>query len=141
MMSIKSHGAFDYLIGAILLIAPWLFGLGDIPLARDILFVSGLVLIAYSLLTRYPYGALKFIPTSVHLVLDGIMGVFLIIAPVLFRFQESLTHGQFSLFVLLGMSTLALVALTTPLMIESKPELQAAQAYSPERNLSGQTRA
>ena len=87
-ISSKVHGAMDYIVGVLLIAAPWLFGFyrGGAESMVPILLGAGVLL--YSLLTRYELGLLKVIPFSTHLVLDILGGLFLLVSPWLFGFSN-----------------------------------------------------
>lgn len=84
----RIHGMADYLIGALLIIAPWIFGFSDAGIAAWLPVVLGAGVILYSLLTDYELGAVHTIPMPIHLVLDAAGGVLLAISPWLFGFSE-----------------------------------------------------
>ncbi len=83
------HAYFDYIGGCGLLAAPFVFGFFSVGGAAVIIpMVLGIGLILYSLLTNYELGipGLKFIPMSVHLILDFVACAFLVLSPFLFGF-------------------------------------------------------
>lgn len=82
------HGALDYLIGALLIIAPWVLGFADNGAATWTPVVIGAGVIGYSLFTAYEMGAIKLIPMRVHLWLDGIGGAILAGSPWIFGFAD-----------------------------------------------------
>ncbi|HXF61307.1 MAG TPA: SPW repeat protein [Caldilineaceae bacterium] len=84
----KIHGVIDYLIGLLLIAAPWIFGFADGSAAQWAPIVLGAVVIIYSLLTRYELGAADVIPLNVHLWLDVIGGVVLAASPWAFGFAD-----------------------------------------------------
>lgn len=84
----RVHGALDYLIGALLIVAPWIFGFSDAEVATWLPVILGAGLIAYSLLTDYELGVMRMIPMSVHLMLDLASGVLLAVSPWLFGFDN-----------------------------------------------------
>ena len=77
-------------MGALLIVAPWLFGFADAPdeAATWVPVVLGLGVIAYSLLTDYELGVARKIPMPTHLMLDLGGGVLLALSPWLFGFSE-----------------------------------------------------
>jgi len=79
----------DYLMGALLIVAPWLFGLGRGP-AMWIPIMLGAGALSYSLLTDYELGVVRTIPMPVHLGLDAASGLFLMASPWLFGFASQL---------------------------------------------------
>jgi hypothetical protein len=114
MIPLNTHGILDYVIGAVLVASPYVFGFSQIPEAASVFLALGIGLIAYSLLTRYKYSVLKLVPIPLHMFLDAAIGVFIMLAPSLFAYQALLTTGQYVLHFALGLGTLAFVALTGP---------------------------
>jgi hypothetical protein len=83
----KVHGALDYLVGIALLLAPNIFQFSTVGgAAVAIPRILGVVLIAYSLVTRYEWGALKVVPMYYHLGIDLLASVFLAASPFIFGF-------------------------------------------------------
>jgi hypothetical protein len=112
MIPLRVHNVLDYVIGAVLVLTPYLFGFSDVAAGRNIFLVLGLGLITYSLMTRYYYSVLKIIPVSVHMALDVTSGVLLMLAPSLFGYRGLLTGGQYALHFILGLGAIGLVAFT-----------------------------
>ena len=77
------HGLADYIIGIILLAAPWLFVFHD-PYAKGISLTFGAILILYSLLTDEGPALLRVIPFPIHRTLDFLLGVGLLFSFVQF---------------------------------------------------------
>lgn len=94
------HGVIDYLWGFALLSSPWLFGFADVPEARWVAIVFGVGAILYSVFTAYELGALRILPMSLHLILDGLAGALLAASPFLLGFSDQvyLPHLLFGLF-------------------------------------------
>ncbi|HSI83305.1 MAG: hypothetical protein ACAI35_08245 [Candidatus Methylacidiphilales bacterium] len=80
------HGVMDYLMGALLIAAPWIFGFNPHAIEGMVPIYLGIGAIAYSLMTNYEAGAVKVIPMKVHLLLDIVSGVLLAASPWLFGF-------------------------------------------------------
>lgn len=114
MISLRVHNILDYVIGAVLIIAPWVFGFGEVAMARNLFLFGGVALIVYSLLTNYYYSIAHVIPLGVHMTLDVLLGVLFILAPALFGYRAFLTNGQYAVHVVLGVAAVGLVALTRP---------------------------
>jgi SPW repeat len=114
MFSLKAHNVIDYLVGALLIVSPWLFGFADIPAARVLFLMSGIALIGYSLLTNYYYSVARILPLGVHMTLDAVLGVILILAPALLGYRDQITQSQYVAHVVLGIGAVGLVALTKP---------------------------
>ena len=87
-MSTKTHGILDYVVGALLIVSPWLFGFAAGGAETWIPVILGAAALAYSLCTDYELGAVRIIPMSTHLTLDFLSGAFLAISPWLFGFAE-----------------------------------------------------
>jgi hypothetical protein len=112
MVSLKTHNILDYVGGAVLILAPFLFGFADVNAARNVFMIGGFALIAYSLFTNYYYSLARVIPLGVHMTLDTLNGVLLITAPWIFNYREFLTPGQEYLHYIVGVGVFALVAVT-----------------------------
>jgi hypothetical protein len=88
MIPTRVHGMMDYLMGLLLIVAPWLFGFSDNAPATWVPFVLGIGVIAYSLITDYELGAMRVIPMGTHLMIDILGGIFLAVSPWLFGFAD-----------------------------------------------------
>lgn len=82
------HGYLDYLMGLVLLVAPWLFGFAAGGAETWIPVIIGASVIIYSLFTDYELGAVRRIPMPTHLALDAAGGVLLALSPWLFGFSD-----------------------------------------------------
>lgn len=88
MISTRMHGIMDYIIGALLIAAPWLFGFAREGAETWVPVVLGAGAIFYSLLTNYELGVIKVLPMSAHLGIDIVAGIVLAASPWLFGFAE-----------------------------------------------------
>ena len=86
-LSTRLHGVLDYLMGIVLIVAPWLLGFDD-DAAIWVPVILGAGVILYSLLTDYELGVVRTIPMTTHLTLDVLGGVVLAASPWLFRFSD-----------------------------------------------------
>ncbi len=84
----RVHGMMDYLVGALLVAAPWLFDFDRGGAETWVPVVLGAGAILYSLFTDYEMGAVRRLPMPTHLTLDMASGVLLAISPWLFGFSE-----------------------------------------------------
>ena len=84
----RVHGYLDYLLGAVLLMGPWVFNFDRGGAETWIPVLLGAVVMLYSLFTDYEMGLMKSIPMPVHLWLDGLVGVLLALSPWLFGFSR-----------------------------------------------------
>jgi SPW repeat len=73
----RLHAPLDYIVGAALIAAPWIFQFSEHTAATVIPIVLGIGLIAYSLLTDYELGVWRVFPMSVHNMYDIAAGALL----------------------------------------------------------------
>ncbi len=78
------HGYMDYLLSAFLLLAPTFFDFEGTPAA--LCYGFGVVQITMSLLTRYPMGALQWIPFPIHGSCEMAIAILLASTPWIFNF-------------------------------------------------------
>ncbi len=86
MITTRVHGILDYLVGIVLIAAPWLLGFAAGGAETWIPVLLGAGVIVYSLITDYEFGAMRIMPMSVHLTVDVIGGMFLAVSPWLFGY-------------------------------------------------------
>jgi uncharacterized membrane protein HdeD (DUF308 family) len=84
----KVHAPLDYIVGAALIAAPWIFQFSEHKAATVVPIVLGIGLIAYSLFTNYELGVWKVAPMAVHNVIDVVAGAMLAASPWLFGFAD-----------------------------------------------------
>ena len=84
----RFHGFLDYIVGVVLIAAPWIFQFSDNTAATVVPIVLGIGLIAYSLLTDYELGVARVLPMHVHLLFDIAAGVVLAASPWIFGFAD-----------------------------------------------------
>jgi hypothetical protein len=83
------HGILDYVVGIALIFAPMIFGFSSIGGAAVFIpRLLGVLLIVYSLFTRYELGLFKVISMPYHLTIDFIASLFLALSPWLFGFAN-----------------------------------------------------
>jgi len=82
------HAPLDYIVGAALIAAPWIFQFSDIAAATVISVVLGIGLVAYSLFTDYELGVWRTVPMSVHNLFDVAAGALLAASPWIFGFAD-----------------------------------------------------
>jgi uncharacterized membrane protein YtjA (UPF0391 family) len=86
----RVHGILDYSVGAVLMMAPNIFGFDHLngP-AVWVPRVIGVLSILQSLITRYELGIIKQLPMRMHLTVDYAAGLLLAASPWIFRFYDS----------------------------------------------------
>jgi len=84
----KVHGMLDYLMGILLIVAPWVFNFDRGGAETWVPVILGVSAILYSLVTDYELGAVRKLSMKTHLTLDVISGALLAVSPWLFNFDE-----------------------------------------------------
>ncbi len=84
----KFHAPLDYIVGAALIAAPWIFQFSEHAAATVVAVVLGIGLIGYSVLTNYELGVWKVAPMAVHNLIDVVAGGLLAASPWLFGFAD-----------------------------------------------------
>jgi len=107
----RFHAPLDYIVGAVLIAAPWIFGFSDIGAATAVSIVLGAGLIAYSLVTNYELGVWKVAPMALHNLIDIIAGAVLAASPWLFGYADEGAEVWLP-FVVIGVAAI-LLGLTT----------------------------
>lgn len=120
----RVHGALDYLIGVVLIAAPWLFGFATGGPAQWVPVILGLAVIGYSAVTAYELGLVPLIPVPVHLTIDIVVGIILALSPWLFGFAALVFWPH----LLVGLLEVG-AGLTT----ETRPETVRPTATGPTR--------
>jgi hypothetical protein len=123
LLSTKIHGILDYIVGILLIAAPWLFGFagengqsqqnGEKVLGAEtwVPVILGISAIVYSLFTNYEYGFVsRKISMKTHLTLDFISGIFLAASPWVFGFNEFVYLPH----LILGILEIGAAAMTNP---------------------------
>jgi hypothetical protein len=84
----KTHGYLDYIVGILLIAAPWIFdfAMGGAETWIPVVLGAGMILLA--LMTDYELGAVRRISMRTHLTIDLISGALLAVSPWLFGFAD-----------------------------------------------------
>lgn len=88
MINTRTHGIIDYATGALLLVAPYLFGFANGGIAQWLPQLLGAMTIVMSLFTDYELSISRVIPLRVHLGMDMATGALLAVSPWLFGFAD-----------------------------------------------------
>ena len=108
ILSTRAHGYMDYLMGVLLIAAPWLFGFAQNGAETWVPVILGASAIVYSLMTDYELGASRTISMRTHLTLDLLSGILLAASPWLFGFADYVSTPH----VVLGIAEIAASLMT-----------------------------
>ena len=78
-LSTKAHAVIDYIMGVLLIAAPWLFDFANGGAAQWVSVILGLGMLIYRIVTNYELGMLKILPMNIHLAIDYAAGIILAI--------------------------------------------------------------
>lgn len=92
-LSSRTHTIIGAVVGVVLIVAPWLLGFSDVPVARNVAIAVGIFVLLSELTTRSPASPIKLVPMKTHLVIDVITGIFLAASPWLFGFADDKTNA------------------------------------------------
>lgn len=107
-ISTRVHGMMDYVLGLLLIAAPWVIGFADGGAETWVPVILGAGMIVYSLMTAYEAGVVPMLSMPAHLGLDAAGGLLLLVSPWIFQFAEMIWWPH----VLFGLIELGTVALT-----------------------------
>lgn len=93
ILSPRVHGYLDYLVVAMLLLSPTIFGFVGAPAA--LCYVLAALQAGLTLLTAFPLGVAKLIPFPLHGAVEAVLSVFLLASPWLFGFSQMYTARDF----------------------------------------------
>jgi hypothetical protein len=111
------HGLLEYVAGALLIAAPFLFGF-DSDTATAVAIVAGVLILVVTASSALSTGLIKSIPVQAHVILDYLLAALLIASPFLFGFSDDGTALAF--FIVLGVVHL-LVTIATRFIREPAP--------------------
>src|SRR5215217_2394703 len=84
----KTHGYLDYIMGALLIAAPWIFDFDRGGAETWVPVILGVAMIGLALVTDYELGATRQVSMRVHLTIDLTSGALLAVSPWLFGFAD-----------------------------------------------------
>jgi hypothetical protein len=91
------HGVLIYLVGAALLVSPWIIANDEVVMARLILIVAGLTSLVLGIASKYELGLLRLIQYKEYLLSTMLLGMFVFFSPILFGFVDSTALPHFIL--------------------------------------------
>ena len=132
ILSPRVHGYVDYLVVALFLLAPTLFGFSGVP--ATLAYVLAAVHAGMTLLTAFPLGVAKIIPFPLHGTIEAVVSAFLLASPWLFGFSYDARPRSFYIAsaVLVG-----IVWLITDYRTVPYPTSTGATPYGRERHSLG----
>lgn len=104
------HGILDYVVGVLFIAAPWLFSFDEVGDATALCLVVGVGILLLASTTQWRPSLVNVVPIPVHIVLDVLLGAFLIASSFLFDFQEVAAPRVFTIVV--GVAELLVVVAT-----------------------------
>lgn len=121
----RIHGMLDYLMGALLIAAPWIFDFNRGGAETWVPVILGAGVIMYSLFTDYELGAVRKLSMSAHLMMDLVGGIVLAASPWLFGFSD---------FVYLPHLILGIAEIGAALFTEREPATHADSSHGTGSN-------
>ena len=105
------HAYLDYPVALGLIAMPFILGLGtENPLAFWLSVVTGVAAFILTVLTDHHLGVVRVLPYSLHLAVDGLVGIAFVLAPIVLGFAGI----EFWYYMVLGLTVLAVVGLHQP---------------------------
>lgn len=120
------HGVMDYMVGLLLLIAPWLFDFQNDGAQTIVPMVLGGAALLYSIMTNYELGMIRVLPMRVHLTMDLLSGILLAASPWIWGFNQTvyLPHLILGIFEIL-----ASITTSTRSSVGGRKELYGSHAH------------
>jgi hypothetical protein len=127
MLTTKTHAVLDYLVGILLIAAPWILNFADGGPAQQVPVALGIITIVMSLFTKYELSLFKVIGLRTHLIVDFLGGLFLAVSPWLFQFQDFVYLPH----LIVGIAEIGVVLLTQKTIhVEEKVNAGFKKEYS-----------
>ncbi len=114
LVNTKAQALVNYLLGVILIAAPWIFDFNAGGAVYGTLIFFAVVTWTETAFSRLEYAVIKIIPLKVHLYLDMLLGLFLAASPWLFGFSEE----AFKPHLVFGLTQLVIAVITDRLLYE-----------------------
>ncbi len=104
------HVLIEYGIGLLTILAPFLFSF-DATAAEILAVLTGAGILVFAVLTDAPTGIARTLPVASHVVIDYVLGLFLIVAPFVFGFAGD-DNAATAYFIVFGLLFVMLAVLT-----------------------------
>lgn len=121
ILSTRTHGIMDYLVGALLIAAPFLLDFDRGGAETWVPIIVGAVIILQALMTDFEVGMFKAMSMSMHLSMDYLIGIFLAASPWIFNFDD---------YVYLPHLIVGIMIVLEAMMTRTVPEHGAATRHS-----------
>jgi hypothetical protein len=94
LLSPKMHTIIGFIVGIALIFAPNIFGFSDVGgAAVAVPRIVGVIVLFSELMVRGSFSGMGFVPMSMHLAMDAVLGAFLAVSPWLFGFSDQGTNA------------------------------------------------
>jgi hypothetical protein len=138
-ISTAFYGGLNYILALALIASPWLFGLLNISSAALLIpiYIGWLQLIM-AIFVDTEAGFIKQFPIQIHLVLDVVMGFFLLVSPWLYTFSSKAFWPELllgGLLFFLGIFTKKSPFLTKPHLAATEGQLTSTDSYEGRLNI------
>jgi hypothetical protein len=142
-ISTAFYGVVNYILALMLIASPWLFDLVNVSSAALLipLYIGWLQLIM-AIFADTEVGFIKQFPVQIHLVLDVIMGFFLLVSPWLYTFSSKNSGTAFwpalllgGLLFFMGIFTKKSPFLTKPHRAAPEGQLTSTDSYEGRLNI------
>ncbi|MGH8909887.1 MAG: SPW repeat domain-containing protein [Egibacteraceae bacterium] len=102
------HEAIEYVAGVFVILAPFLFSFQQEPAAFPVFIGVGVLILVVAILSKGPAGVLGLLPHPLHAGLDYVLAFFLLLAPLIFGFDQT----ALTISILLGLAHLIITLIT-----------------------------
>jgi hypothetical protein len=94
------HGVLEYVVGALFIAAPFLFGFNASAAPTAAAVVVGLLLLAFTATSALPTGLVRSVSLGVHVTVDFVLAVLLVALPFILGFTDE--AAPTALFIVVG---------------------------------------
>jgi SPW repeat len=94
------HGILEYVVGALFIASPFLFGFSSSAAPTAAAVVVGLLLLAFTATSDLPTGLVRTVTVGVHVTVDLVLAVLLVALPFLLGFTAE--GAPTALFIVVG---------------------------------------